>query len=60
VRADPAAAEAFHQPLMKQDFDRKHGVAEVEQRLGQALRPDTSNNPDKPDRVTSLTLLILA
>ena len=38
----------------------KHGVAEVKHRLKQALRSDMSNDSDKPDQVTSLTLLIRA
>jgi hypothetical protein len=59
VRADPAAEKAF-QPLKKQDFDRKHRVAEVKQRLKPALRSAMNNNSDKPDQVTSLTLLIRA
>jgi len=37
---------------------RKHGVAEVKQRLNQALRSAMSNDSDKPDQVTSLTFLI--
>jgi len=38
----------------------KHGVAEVKQRLKQALRSAMSNDSNKPDQVTSLTLLIRA
>ena len=35
-------------------------MAEVKQRLKQALRSDLSNDSDKPDQVTSLTFLIRA
>jgi hypothetical protein len=59
VRADPAAEAAF-QPLKNQDFVQEARVAEVKQRLKQALRSDLSNDSDKPDQVTSLTLLIRA
>ena len=37
---------------------RKHGTAEVKQRLKQAVRSALSNDSDKPDQATSLTLLI--
>ena len=39
---------------------RKHGVAEVKQRLKQALRSAMSNDSDKTDQVTSLTFLTRA
>jgi len=35
-------------------------VAEVKQRLKQALRSDLSTDSDTPDQVTGLTLLICA
>ena len=38
----------------------KHGAAEVKNRLKQALRSAMSNDSDKPDQVTTLTLLIRA
>jgi len=38
----------------------KHGVAEVKHRLKHALRSAMSNDSDKPDQMTSLTLLIRA